>query len=68
MKIARRWGYRKKKIPKDKAKLLFMANNFHGRTIAVCGGSDEDERTADFGPFPKGLDTVPFNNVAALEE
>lgn len=67
IKIARRWGQIVKNIPQNEAKILFMSNNFHGRTISVCGGSDDSERTTNFGPFPTGFDITPFNDIEALE-
>ena len=33
IKIARKWGYEKKKISNSKAKIIVCRNNFHGRTI-----------------------------------
>ena len=35
VKIARKWGYKVKGIPQDKALVLSVTENFHGRT--VCG-------------------------------
>ena len=37
IKIARKWGYVKKGIKDDSARIVFATGNFHGRTIAVCG-------------------------------
>jgi ornithine--oxo-acid transaminase len=69
IKFARRWGYVKKKIPDNKAKVIFCNGNFWGRTIAACGSSDDPERYRQFGPFD-GLqfELIDFNNVAALEK
>ena len=33
VKTARKWGYKIKGIPEDKAEVIVCANNFHGRTI-----------------------------------
>ena len=51
MKFARRWGYDKKKIPTNKAQIVWASQNFHGRTISVIGGSDDFERYDRFGPY-----------------
>lgn len=69
MKFARRWGYVKKGIPDDKARILWASNNFHGRTIAICGASDDPERYHQFGPFG-GLEQyiVDYNDIDSLEE
>ena len=69
VKLARRWGYVKKKIPTDQARVVFCNGNFWGRTIAACGSSDDPERFKDFGPF-KGLnfDLIDYDDVDALEK
>ena len=36
VKLARRWGYDKKKIPENKAKIIFAKGNFWGRTLAAA--------------------------------
>jgi len=33
LKIARKWGYKVKKIPQNEAIILSVAENFHGRTV-----------------------------------
>ena len=68
MKIARRWGYAAKKVPKDSATVLFAKGNFWGRTIAACASSDDPERYSDFGPF-EGLkfELIDYDDVNALE-
>src|SRR3989338_5394979 len=35
IKAARRWGYKKKNIPEDKAKIIVCEENFHGRTTTI---------------------------------
>jgi ornithine--oxo-acid transaminase len=34
IKIARKWGYKVKGIPQDKAIVISVAENFHGRTVS----------------------------------
>lgn len=34
IKIARKWGYKTKGIPENKAVILSAENNFHGRTVS----------------------------------
>jgi ornithine--oxo-acid transaminase len=34
VKIARKWGYKEKKIPKDQALVFGVQDNFHGRTVS----------------------------------
>ena len=66
-KIARRWGYVKKGIPKDKAIIVAANGNFHGRTMTAISLSDDMESKTNFGPFLPGIELVPFNDYAALE-
>lgn len=35
VKIARKWGYKVKGIPKDEAMVFSVAENFHGRTVSA---------------------------------
>ncbi|MFX0209931.1 MAG: ornithine--oxo-acid transaminase [Candidatus Hodarchaeota archaeon] len=67
IKIARRWGYRIKKIPKDQAEIIVCENNFHGRTTTIVGFSTDPNATTDFGPATPGFKIIPFNNPTALE-
>ena len=38
-KLARKWGYLKKGIEKDKARIIFANGNFWGRTLAAISSS-----------------------------
>jgi ornithine--oxo-acid transaminase len=67
-KIARRWGYRIKGIPKGEAIIVAAKGNFHGRTMTAISLSDDDLSKEDFGPFLSGIELVPFNDYIALEE
>ena len=67
IKIARKWGYKKKRIPEGKAKVIVSANNFHGRTISIVGFSTEDQYKDGFGPFTPGFEIIPFGDIEALE-
>ncbi|XP_052121103.1 ornithine aminotransferase, mitochondrial [Frankliniella occidentalis] len=66
-KLARRWGYDKKGIPANKAKIVFAEGNFWGRTLAAVSSSTDPESYGGFGPFMPGFSTVPYNDLAALE-
>ena len=35
VKIARKWGYKVKGIPKNEAIVLAASENFHGRTVSL---------------------------------
>ena len=70
LKIAKRWGYNVKKIPKDKAKIVFMIGNFWGRTYAACATSEDPDRFEGFGPFPgeEFFKLIEYNDANALED
>ncbi|SMN21966.1 similar to Saccharomyces cerevisiae YLR438W CAR2 L-ornithine transaminase (OTAse) [Maudiozyma saulgeensis] len=54
LKLARRWGYMTKKIPKGEAVVLAAQGNFHGRTFgAISLSTDEQDSRLHFGPFLK---------------
>ncbi len=67
IKLARRWGYEKKGIAADMARIVVCENNFHGRTIAVISLSTDPDSYGNFGPLTPGILKVPFNDAAALE-
>ncbi len=66
LKLCRRWGYKVKGIPDNKAKIIVCAHNFHGRTISVISFSTDPSSTKQFGPFTPGFEIIPYNNTAAL--
>jgi ornithine--oxo-acid transaminase len=68
IKAVRKWGYKVKGIPHDRAEIIVCENNFHGRTIAIIGFSTETQYRDGFGPFPAGFNIVPFGDAAALEK
>jgi ornithine--oxo-acid transaminase len=67
MKLARKWGYQVKGIPANQAVILFAGNNFHGRTLSVISASSDPTAKEGFGPFMPGLQSIPYNDLAALE-
>jgi len=68
IKAARRWGYRVKGVAPGRAEIIVASGNFHGRTTTVIGFSSEPEYRDDFGPFAPGFRTVPFGDLAAMEQ
>ena len=68
VKLCRRWGYDKKGIPTGKAKIIFAANNFWGRTLAAISTSSDPSSTTGFGPFMPGFEVIPYNDLIALEK
>lgn len=67
-KLARRWGYDVKGIATNQAKIIFAEGNFWGRTMSAISSSTDPSSFARFGPFMPGFLTVPYNDLAALEE
>lgn len=68
IKTARKWGYKIKGIPDDKAEVIVCANNFHGRTITEVSFSTDAQYRDGFGPFTPGFKVIPFGDVQALED
>ena len=66
-KIARKWGYLKKGIKRNKARIVFAKGNFWGRTLAAISTSDDPLSYEGFGPYMPGYDLIPYNNLDALE-
>jgi len=67
-KLARKWGYEKKGIEENKAKIIFANGNFWGRTLAAISTSDDPLSYKGFGPYMPGYDLIPYNDLGALEE
>lgn len=65
MKLSRKWGYLKKKIPENQAIILACENNFHGRTIGIISMSSDIVAKKDFGPF---LPNVGYNVMDSAME
>ncbi|XP_010220660.1 PREDICTED: ornithine aminotransferase, mitochondrial [Tinamus guttatus] len=66
-KLARKWAYTVKGIPKYKAKILFAAGNFWGRTMSAISSSTDPSSYDGFGPFMPGFEVIPYNDLPALE-
>jgi ornithine--oxo-acid transaminase len=68
LKMARRWGYVKKGIADNEAKIVVCENNFHGRTISIVSISTDPDSYGQFGPFTPGFLKVPYNDADALDK
>ena len=66
-KLARKWGYLKKGIAENKARIIFANGNFWGRTLAAISSSDDPSSYEGFGPYMPGYDLIPYNDLEALE-
>jgi len=68
IKLARKWGYTKKRIAEDKAVIVFAKQNFHGRTTTIISASTDPAARKGFGPFMPGVEIIEYNNVEAVEK
>ena len=67
IKLARKWAYQVKGIPRYHAQIITCQNNFHGRTVSVISFSTEPLYRDDFGPFTPGFVIVPYGDPDAIE-
>jgi len=68
LKLARKWTYVRKGIPRHKAEVITVNGNFHGRTITTISFSTEPSYRDDFGPFTPGFVSVPYGDAQAAEK
>ena len=67
IKVSRKWAYKVKGVPEDKAQIIVAGGNFHGRTTTIVGFSDDPDSRDGFGPFTPGFEMVPYGDIAAIE-
>ncbi len=68
LKVARRWGQERHKVDPDRANIIAMAGNFHGRTTTIISFSTDEDARRGFGPFTPGFRIVPFADIQAVHE
>jgi len=68
LKLARRWGYDKKGVPENQAKIIVCEGNFHGRTITIISMSTDPDSFRGYGPYTPGFIFIPYNDLSALEK
>ena len=68
LKLARKWAYRVKGVPRHQAEIITAAGNFHGRTLAIITFSTEPLYRDDFGPFTPGFVTVAYGDAEAIKK
>ncbi|MDD4646425.1 MAG: ornithine--oxo-acid transaminase [Bacteroidales bacterium] len=68
LKLCRKWGYVKKGIAENQAKIIVCNGNFHGRTITIVSMSNDPESFGGFGPFTPGFIKIPYNDIPSLEK
>jgi ornithine--oxo-acid transaminase len=68
IKVARRWGYERKGVARDRAEIIVCDGNFHGRTTTIVGFSTDPDARDGFGPFTPGFVSVPYGDARALRD
>jgi len=66
VKLARKWAYQVKKIPRHQAEIIVAGGNFHGRTVTIISFSTEPLYRDDFGPFTPGFVVVNYGDADAI--
>lgn len=66
VKLARKWAYQVKGVPRHQAEIIVAAGNFHGRTVTAVSMSTEPLYRDDFGPFTPGFVTVNYGDAQAV--
>lgn len=68
IKTARKWGYTKKGVAADKAKIICCSENFHGRTTTIISFSTDPQCRNGFGPFTPGFEIIKYGDIEALRK
>ena len=66
IKVARKYGYLVRGVPRDDAVIVVFDGNFHGRTTTIVSFSSDPDARSDFGPYTPGFVSVPYGDLAAL--
>ncbi len=66
LKLARKWAYQVKGVPRHQAEIITCQNNFHGRTVSIVSFSTEPLYKDDFGPFTPGFVVVPYGDADSI--
>lgn len=68
VKAARRWAYDVKGVEDNKAEIIVMNQNFHGRTLVPVSMSSEAEYRRGYGPLVDGFKLVDFGDIDQIKE
>jgi len=66
IKVARKWGYEVRGVPRDQAVIVVFDGNFHGRTTTIVSFSSDPDARDGFGPYTPGFVSVPYGDLPAL--
>jgi ornithine--oxo-acid transaminase len=67
LKVSRRYGQEVHKVDPDRANIIVMEGNFHGRTTTIVSFTTDEDAKRSYGPFTPGFRIVPFGDATALE-
>jgi len=68
IKAVRKWGYEIKGVEDNRAEIIVVRDNFHGRTVTTVSMSSEPDYKKNFGPFTPGFRLVNYNDAGALAQ
>jgi len=68
IKVARRWGYHVKGVPEERASIIVMDGNFHGRTTTIVSFSTDAVARTGYGPYTPGFRLAKYGSPGAVEE
>lgn len=68
IKLARKWAYQIKKVPRYQAEIIVAAGNFHGRTISAISCSTEKLYREEFGPYTPGFVIVDYGVLENIKD
>ncbi|HEX6248176.1 MAG TPA: ornithine--oxo-acid transaminase [Nocardioidaceae bacterium] len=68
IKVSRRWGYEVKGVPEDRATIIVMDGNFHGRTTTIVSFSTDEDARRHYAPYTPGFRIVPYGDTAAIRD
>lgn len=68
IKLCRKWAYNVKGVAENKAKIIFAAGNFWGRTLAAVSSSTDPSSYKGYGPYMPGFEVIPYNDLNALSK
>ncbi|QRN83776.1 ornithine--oxo-acid transaminase [Chloroflexota bacterium] len=67
IKVARKWAYQVKGVPRYKAEIIVAEGNFHGRTTTIISFTTTEFYKHDFGPFTPGFPMLPYGDLEAIK-
>ena len=68
IKLARKWAYQVKGVPRHQAEIVVAGGNFHGRTVTIVSFSTEPLYRDDFGPYTPGFVVVEYGDAEVIEK